>query len=320
MTGISALPPAKLAAHEAAVARLRDAYAAVPPGVPVRLAKPTSNLFRFRDSAKPGSAAERVSLDVSAFARVIHVDAASRDRGRRRHDHLPGSLRRHAAARAHAAGRPAAQDDHPGRRGHRPRHRVDVALARAAARVRHRDADPHRRRLGRRRDQGQRAQRPVLRLPELLRHPRLLAGPHHRADAGQAVRPPAPLRLQRPEELHGRDRRDRRGRELPRAQGGLRRRHRVQQQRAVPERRGVQRQGALAQRLHRPAGLLQVDADQSGGLPHDQGLHLALGHRLVLVLPPVRRAEQQAPPVLAAASTAARTSTASSSRSTRSTA
>ena len=54
MTGISVLPPAKLAAHEAAVARLRDAYAAVPPGVPVRLAKPTSNLFRFRDSAKPG--------------------------------------------------------------------------------------------------------------------------------------------------------------------------------------------------------------------------------------------------------------------------
>ena len=56
MTGITVLPPAKLAAHEAAVARLRDAYAAVPPGVPVRLAKPTSNLFRFRDSAKPGSA------------------------------------------------------------------------------------------------------------------------------------------------------------------------------------------------------------------------------------------------------------------------
>src|ERR1700683_3217685 len=75
VTGISALPPAKLAAHEAAVARLRDAYAAVPPGVPVRLAKPTSNLFRFRDSAEPGSGGERVSLDVSAFARVIHVDA-----------------------------------------------------------------------------------------------------------------------------------------------------------------------------------------------------------------------------------------------------
>jgi FAD/FMN-containing dehydrogenase len=77
VTGISALPPAKLAAHEAAVARLRDAYAAVPPGVPVRLAKPTSNLFRFRDPAKPGTAADRVSLDVSAFAHVIHVDAAT---------------------------------------------------------------------------------------------------------------------------------------------------------------------------------------------------------------------------------------------------
>jgi FAD/FMN-containing dehydrogenase len=76
VTGITVLPPAKLAAHEAAVARLRDAYAAVPPGVPVRLSKPTSNLFRFRDSAKPGSE-DRVSLDVSAFGRVIHVDAAT---------------------------------------------------------------------------------------------------------------------------------------------------------------------------------------------------------------------------------------------------
>src|ERR1700729_4095720 len=75
VTGISALPPAKLAAHEAAVARLRDAYAAVPPGVPVRLAKPTSNLFRFRDAAS--AEGQRVSLDVSAFAHVIHVDAGT---------------------------------------------------------------------------------------------------------------------------------------------------------------------------------------------------------------------------------------------------
>jgi len=72
VTGISGLPPAKLAAHEAAVARLRDAYAAVPPGVPVRLAKPTSNLFRYRDSRSEGL------LDVSAFTRVIHVDPAAR--------------------------------------------------------------------------------------------------------------------------------------------------------------------------------------------------------------------------------------------------
>ena len=86
MTGISGLPPAKLAAHEAAVARLRDAYTAVPAGVPVRLAKPTSNLFRFRDSDKAGQAAtpgmaggEGVRrLDVSAFGRVIHVDPAAK--------------------------------------------------------------------------------------------------------------------------------------------------------------------------------------------------------------------------------------------------
>jgi FAD/FMN-containing dehydrogenase len=84
VTGISSLPPTKLAAHEAAVARLRDAYAAVPPGVPVRLAKPTSNLFRFRetgDTGKSGKASKAGKdtggirhLDVSAFGHVIHVD------------------------------------------------------------------------------------------------------------------------------------------------------------------------------------------------------------------------------------------------------
>jgi FAD/FMN-containing dehydrogenase len=75
VTGIMSLPPAKLAAHEAAVARLRDAYAAVPPGVKVRLAKPTSNLFRFREAA--GQETVR-HLDVEAFSRVIHVDPATK--------------------------------------------------------------------------------------------------------------------------------------------------------------------------------------------------------------------------------------------------
>jgi FAD/FMN-containing dehydrogenase len=80
VTGISGLPLAKAAAHEAAVARLRDAYAAVPAGVPVRLAKPTSNLFRYsRDTVKPGQqGGERAILDVSAFSRVVHVDPAAR--------------------------------------------------------------------------------------------------------------------------------------------------------------------------------------------------------------------------------------------------
>ncbi len=50
----TASPPARvpatvLAEHQAAVAAISEAYAALPPGSPVRLAKRTSNLFRFRD-------------------------------------------------------------------------------------------------------------------------------------------------------------------------------------------------------------------------------------------------------------------------------
>jgi FAD/FMN-containing dehydrogenase len=58
----------------AASARLRHAYAAVPAGTSVRLAKSTSNLFRFREDGAAGQA----TLDVSAFARVLHVDPVAR--------------------------------------------------------------------------------------------------------------------------------------------------------------------------------------------------------------------------------------------------
>src|SRR5262245_42987590 len=61
-------------AHEAEVARLSEAYAALPPGVPVRLAKHTSNLFRFRDARAPATA----ELDVSSFGHVLSVDPATR--------------------------------------------------------------------------------------------------------------------------------------------------------------------------------------------------------------------------------------------------
>ena len=60
--------------HEAEVALLVQAYAALPPGAPVRLAKRTSNLFRFRD-ATAGATAE---LDVSAFGHVLSVDPVTR--------------------------------------------------------------------------------------------------------------------------------------------------------------------------------------------------------------------------------------------------
>jgi FAD/FMN-containing dehydrogenase len=72
--------------HEVAVARLRDAYAALPPGAPVRLAKRTSNLFRFRDSEPkdrqhpndPQAQAAARGLDVSAFGHVLRVDPVRR--------------------------------------------------------------------------------------------------------------------------------------------------------------------------------------------------------------------------------------------------
>jgi FAD/FMN-containing dehydrogenase len=58
--------------HERAVATLRNSYAAVPPGQPVRLAKKTSNLFR------PRAAVGSAGLDVSGLGGVLHVDPAGR--------------------------------------------------------------------------------------------------------------------------------------------------------------------------------------------------------------------------------------------------
>ena len=76
--------PVVAAEHQAAVAAFREAYAAMPAGAPVRLAKRTSNLFRFREPAPtaggrrgppgPGTA----GLDASAFTSVLHVDPAAR--------------------------------------------------------------------------------------------------------------------------------------------------------------------------------------------------------------------------------------------------
>ncbi|MCR6033558.1 FAD-binding protein [Nocardioides sp. zg-579] len=58
--------------HAEAVDRLRDSYAAIPSGAPVRLAKQTSNLFRPRsEPIGPG-------LDVSGLTGVIEVDPIAR--------------------------------------------------------------------------------------------------------------------------------------------------------------------------------------------------------------------------------------------------
>ncbi|QYJ05533.1 FAD-binding oxidoreductase [Nocardioides panacisoli] len=53
--------------HERAVARLASSYAAIPVGEPVRLAKPTTNLFRAR------SAPDAPGLDVSGLTGVLEV-------------------------------------------------------------------------------------------------------------------------------------------------------------------------------------------------------------------------------------------------------
>jgi FAD/FMN-containing dehydrogenase len=58
--------------HSAATKNLLESYRSIPEGAPVRLAKRTSNLFRFRDDAgAPG-------LDVSGFDRVLSVDPENR--------------------------------------------------------------------------------------------------------------------------------------------------------------------------------------------------------------------------------------------------
>ncbi len=65
-------------AHAHAVDGLRAAYAAVPAGEPVRLAKRTSNLFRFRESGSPRVSGREPGLDVSGFDQVLAVDPQTR--------------------------------------------------------------------------------------------------------------------------------------------------------------------------------------------------------------------------------------------------
>jgi FAD/FMN-containing dehydrogenase len=58
--------------HQTATTNLLRSYREIPPGTPVRLAKRTSNLFRFRaDAGAPG-------LDVSGFDQVLDVDKENR--------------------------------------------------------------------------------------------------------------------------------------------------------------------------------------------------------------------------------------------------
>jgi FAD/FMN-containing dehydrogenase len=71
----AARPSSPLERHREAVAAVQRDYLAIPAGSPVRLAKSTSNLFRFRaDNADIAGG----GLDVSQFAHVICVDPETR--------------------------------------------------------------------------------------------------------------------------------------------------------------------------------------------------------------------------------------------------
>lgn len=65
----------RYAEHERAKQALRTAYDALPPGAPVKLAKKTSNLFRFAGKGGPPAAP---GLDVGAFEEVLSVDPQTR--------------------------------------------------------------------------------------------------------------------------------------------------------------------------------------------------------------------------------------------------
>jgi FAD/FMN-containing dehydrogenase len=85
VAGYSIAPPTvSPATHAAAAADLVRRYRAVPAGTPVRLGKPSSNLFRFG-----GAAAQR--LDTSALTGVIGVDPVARSaevQGMTTYEHL----------------------------------------------------------------------------------------------------------------------------------------------------------------------------------------------------------------------------------------
>ena len=114
-------------AHAVGVERLLASYRAIPPSATVRLAKPTSNLFRAREKSTVKG------LDVSGLTGVISVDPEARTAdvaGMCTYEDLVAATLPYGAG---AAGRAPAQDDHPRRRGHRPRHRVHVVSQRTSA-------------------------------------------------------------------------------------------------------------------------------------------------------------------------------------------
>ena len=292
-----ALPAGVRQAHEAAVAAIQQAYAAVPPGAKVRLAKRTSNLFRFRDQS-PGSRAGE--LDVSAFSRVLHVDPASRTAvvgGMTTYEDLADATLAH---------------------GLMPFVVPQLKTITLGGAVTGLGIESTSLRLGMPHES-------VLAMEILTgdgqvvtatadnEHADLFRGfPNSYGTLGYALsltielEPVAPFvhlrhfRFGDPESCMAAVAQIAADGSYAGAPGGLPGRHHVQPGRDLPHRGGVQRRGPLDQRLHRQPDLLPVAARAPGGLPHRPRLPMALGYRLVLVLPAVRGAEPDDPQALAA--------------------
>ena len=169
--------------------RLRGARRSAARGLRRRSRRVTRSGSR---SGRPTCSAPGRRRSARARRRRLRRRAVRRRRGahgrRPGHDDVRAPRRRDPAVRADAAGRPAAEDDHPRRRRHRARHRV----------ASFRNGCPHESVLemdvltGDGRvltvDARRRARGPVPRLPQLLRHARLRAAAAHRARARPAVR------------------------------------------------------------------------------------------------------------------------------------
>ena len=301
-----------LASRHAAAARLRHAYAAIPPGTPVRLAKSTSNLFRFRDDGGPGLA----TLDVSAFSGVLHVDPAARTAvvgGMTTYEDLADATLRHGlmplvvpqlkTITLGGAVSGLGIESSSLRNGLPHESVLEMDILTGDGRV-------------------------VTAAPD-TEHAALYRGfPNSYGTLGYALwltielEPVAPyvhlrhFRFASPAEAMTAIARDRPRRQLPGASRRLRRRDRVQPERDLPDRRRLQRGRAVAERLHRTAASTTVHPRTAGGLPDDPRLPVAVGHGLVLVLAAVRRAAAARPAGCGRAGTAAPTSTASWSPST----
>ena len=241
-----------------------------------------------------------------------HLGADRRHRGRprrahrrrRRHVHLRGPRRRHAALRAGAAGRAAAEDHHPRRCGHRPRHRVDVVPQRPAARVGAGDGHPHRRRRGGHRIAG--ASTPTCSAPSPIPTARWATRSGcDRAGAGQAVR--------RAAHICGSTRCttwSRRWTASSRPAASTACRSTTSTAWCSAPTRATCASACRPRHRARSATTpassiyyrsIQHDDGDEARPAHHPRLPVALGHRLVLVLAGVRRAAPADPPVLAAA-------------------